>query len=680
MPATGQDLPPLTIRLLGDMAVWRGDHRVALPRSKKTRALLAYLALTTRPQRRERIIALLWDLPDDPKGALRWSLSKLRQVVDTPERKRLIADRDNVSLDTGDIDLDMDALRRAEEASQHLPDEQLEELVTAGTLLEGMKLLDCLEFEAWIAEERENVRKARVTLLKELIRRQADDPAKAVDYTRSLCELDPLDVDGRIMLIELLCRSGRAPEAERQVELARGMLANAGLSTAPLERAWAELATAAPASATAPASVSAPAPRPSETARNGGAEAPGLDEADPAVPTQPSVAVLPFETLSSDPDQEYFGDGLTHDIISRISGLRWLFVISRASAFTFRGPATDIQDVARKLGVRYVAHGSVRFAGDRLRLDAVLVDALSGNELWAQQYDRKLDDVFAIQDEIANAIVGTLELEIEQAEQRRALLDVPENLDAWSAYHRGLWHMYRYKKADFDQAEQYFNASIELDPTSPRPFAGLSFIHFQRAFLNLNDDYDGEIQQAIDFAERSLALDSRDALGHWALGRALLMCREYAQSIDQLETAIGFNPNFAGAHFSLSRSCFAAGESERGIEASDRARRLSPCDPQMFAMLSVRGNCLAQLGRYDEAVDWVSRAVAQRNAHHHILAIAAYCTGLAGREHLATGYMQRLLELRPDYTSDDFLRAFPLKRLEHIALVRKGLRVAGLPE
>ncbi|MGI9476137.1 MAG: winged helix-turn-helix domain-containing tetratricopeptide repeat protein [Hyphomicrobiaceae bacterium] len=398
------------------------------------------------------------------------------------------------------------------------------------------------------------------------------------------------------------------------------------------------------------------------------------------LPERPSIAVMPFETLDQAIDHIVFSDGLTHDIISRISRLRWLFVIARGSTFTFRNTTERTDQIARALGVRYVANGTVRFAGNRVRVNAFLVDAISGHEIWADRFDRQIDDIFAIQDEISSAIVSYLEVEIEEAEQKRALHSPPETLGAWSNYHRGIWHMHRFSKDNFAQAEHFFQRSCEIDPDSPRSFAGLSFVNFQRHFLGLVPDREEALDRAFELAEHSIELDPKDPLGHMALGRALLMRREYDHSIDELETSIRLNPNLAPAQFSLSRTLMAAGISERGIEAADIARRLSPNDPMRFAMLSVRANCLAQMGEFEEAVKWVQQATHQSNAHFHILAIAVYITCAADEMDLARKYKDRLLRNRPDYRISDFFRGFPLRSKEHIALVVDGLRKAGLPE
>lgn len=660
----------LTIRLLGKMAVLRGGDALALPRSRKTRALLAYLALASRPLTRDHLCTVFWDLPDDPRGSLRWSLSKLRGVLDEPERARLIADRERVSVETSGLEIDAKALQAAVARPKDTPTENLERLAQVGGLLEGLSLPNCLDFETWLAEKRETVRQARIEVMGELLRRHHDVPEHAVQYARLWNELDPRNPEACTRLIELLLKNGRTQEAEQQVELARTRLADAGVSVLALDSAWSRLRMSARDAAAEV--ILTPTPEASSPEHN------LEDEAYPPLPSQPSVAVLPFETLSDAPDRQVFADGLTHDIISRISRLRWLFVIARGSTFTFRNQAVDVQTVARQLGVRYIAQGNVRFAGERIRVDAVLTDAMTRSELWADQFDRRLDDIFGIQDEISNAIVGALETEIERAEQQRAMRGPPESLDAWSAYHRGLWHMHQFKRDDFDLAEGFFKRAIALDSNSPRPIAGLSFVHFQRAFLKLDPDYDGQIQRALELGEQALAVDARDATGHWAVGRALLMRREYEQSVESLKTAIALNPNYASAQFSLSRSYFAEGSSEMGIQASDIARRLSPCDPLRFAMLSVKANCLAQMGRFDEAVEWVVRAARQPNAHHHILAIAAYCTSLADRDDLAQDYLKRLRAVQPSYDASDFFQAFPIKQPEHIELIREGFRKAGM--
>ena len=664
---------PLALRLLGEMAVLRDGRAVDLPRSRKTRALLAYLALSTRPRRRDALCAMFWDRPDDPKGALRWSLSKLRPLLDDGTGTRLRCDGELVQVDTSGLAVDALRLQGVLKGAGEEDVVELEALAAAGEVLEGFSLPRCPNFELWLAEQRDTLRRARLAVLQRLYEHHQAQPEEALVWARAIVETAPADGEARLRLIDLLLRTGRKSEADRQRELARDLLAGSVHHLMRQEATHTQTPIPEPAPVPSPGVVPAPqAPEtePLETAAS-------LD-LDLTPPNRPSIAVLPFQTLGA--DDQVFAVGLTHDIIMRISRLRWLFVIARGSAFNILSESHDVQDIARKLGVRYVTQGTVAVSGGKLRVDVALIDAPSRTEIWVEQYTRPLDDIFTVQQEISDAIARCLQIEIEEAEQRRALHEPVSSLDAWSAYHRGVWHMHRFREEDLDLAEQFFNRAIELEPAGPRPYAGLSFVEFQRAFLRLDPDYQGRLDRSLELAERSIAAEPREALGHWALGRTLLMFREYDQSIDELQSAIKLNPNFAGAHFSLSRTLFAAGESERGIESTDTARRLSPYDPLRFAMLSVRANCLVQLGRFEEAAEWVVRAARQPNAHHHIVAIAAYCTGLAGRDALARQFLDKLRAVRPDYSLEDFLLAFPLKEKAHVDLVRDGMRKAGLGE
>jgi tetratricopeptide (TPR) repeat protein len=226
-----------------------------------------------------------------------------------------------------------------------------------------------------------------------------------------------------------------------------------------------------------------------------------------------------------------------------------LFVIARASAFSIASTSDDVLEIAEKLGVRYITQGAIAFAGNQLRVDVALIEAPSRTEIWVERFDRELSEIFEVQQEISYAIVGYLQLEIETAEQKRALMRPDQTLDAWGAYHRGVWHMYKFKAEDFSRAEKLFERALELNPNDARIYANLSFIEFQRAFRRLEPDYAAALQRAQDLANKSVAIDPREPLGHWALGRTLLMYREYDQSLEELEAAIDLNPNFAGAHF-----------------------------------------------------------------------------------------------------------------------------------
>ena len=399
-----------------------------------------------------------------------------------------------------------------------------------------------------------------------------------------------------------------------------------------------------------------------------------LDQLELSLPDQPSVAVLPFLMTKPHAAAGLLADGITQDITSQLGRARWLFVAARGSTFHFRSGPYDHRDIGRALGVRYVVQGDVHVLGRRIGVYASLADATTGNELWADRFERDAQDISEIQQQLAEQIVGVVETEIEQAERERSLLKSPEGLDAWSAYHRGCWHMYRFTPQDFEKAEHFFLRSLALDPKAPRAYAGLSFIHWQRAFLELTRDRSAEEQLALERAHQCLAADPRDPLGHWALGRAYLLQNDLDQAVDELEESVAINPSSAVGQYSLAYSLMQIGETTRSLDANSKARRLSPYDAMTFAMYACFAANLKHAGRYAEAADFATRAARQPNTHYHVVAIAAVCNILADRRDAARAHYARLLSAHPGYTSADYLTAFKHRPEEHVAQIRQAFR------
>lgn len=394
---------------------------------------------------------------------------------------------------------------------------------------------------------------------------------------------------------------------------------------------------------------------------------------DLSLPEQPSIVILPFDA-DGDAEHRNFARGLTHDISTRIARTGSFFVIARGSAFRFAPGSQDVREVSRRLGVRYVVQGDVRIAGSMVRINVALADAVEGREIWADNFHRKLEYVFDAQEEITDLVVGAISSEVDLAERQRALFETPANLDAWSAYHRGCWHMYRFASEDYEQAERYFALSARLDPNSSRALAGLSFVHWQRAFLEISPDRTGETQRAFELALQSVSLNPRDPLGHWALGRAHLLRGDVSESLSELSAATYLDPSFAVGQYSLGFALMHAGDTEHSIKMVDKARRLSPYDPMSFAMIGVRGFNLALTGQYDKAAREMALAERQPNAHYHMVAIAAVCNVLAGNEDAARRNLRRLHRARPGYGERDFLRAFQLQKPAHTKLVGNAFR------
>jgi len=244
------------------------------------------------------------------------------------------------------------------------------------------------------------------------------------------------------------------------------------------------------------------------------------------------------------------------------------------------------------------------------------------------------------------------------AERNRAILKAPNSLDAWEAYHRGLWHMYRFNASDNELASNFFRTAVELDPTFSRAYASLSFTHFQNAFLHRLADRANETEHAYEMAGQALIVDDKDPAAHWAMGRALWLGGSHDDAVVELERAVELSPNFALGHYTLSFVHCQSGDPATAISASDHSRELSPFDPLLFAMLACRAIGHLRLGELDAAAEWSLKAVARPNAHRHILAIAAHCLAAAGRTQEARGFVERIRRANPSYRIDEFFKVF----------------------
>src|SRR5207244_2656240 len=262
--------------------------------------------------------------------------------------------------------------------------------------------------------------------------------------------------------------------------------------------------------------------QPIRASRVGGEPTAATVTAYPPLPDKPSVAVLPFTNMSGDPEQEFFADGMVDDIITALSRYPSLFVIARNSSFTYKGRAVDVKQVGRELGVRYVLEGSVRKAGNRVRVTAQLVEAEAGNHVWADRYDRNLTDIFAVQDEITEAVTTAIAPAIADAERQRAMRRPPGSLDAWGAYQRGLWHLSRFTADDTELASSYFHRAIALDPTFAGGYSALAASRLQAANAFIARDLSDMIVLAEGHARRAVALDAADAEARTCLARVLL--------------------------------------------------------------------------------------------------------------------------------------------------------------
>lgn len=393
---------------------------------------------------------------------------------------------------------------------------------------------------------------------------------------------------------------------------------------------------------------------------------------------QPSIAVLPFECLDLDTDRLALAEGLSRDITTRLGRARWLFVIARGSSARFL--PLQAQEAGARLAVRYVVQGSVQSRAGKARVNIALIDTIESVEVWSDIFERKLDDIFVVQDEIVEAIVTRLQSELEFSERRRALLKPLSSLTAWSAYHRACWHLDRHSPDDYDRAEQLFNLAAGLDPSSARALAGLSYVHRQRAFLELTGDREGEVRKTFELAQRSLALDPNDPLAHWVMGRAMMLRNDVRPALAEFELASLLNPSFAMGRYSVGLSSSMLGDGAQSDAALLTACRLSPIDPMRFAMVASQAFNAARRGDFERATERAELAASQPGAHHHIIAIAAICNAQSRRIDACSRHLERLRNCRPDYTMSQFFRAFPFQCEADQTLWKNGFKLIGIPE
>jgi TolB-like protein len=635
----------VSVRLLGPFGVARNGVAQALPPSRKVRALLAYLIMAPRPVQRSALCELLWDVPDDPRGELRWSLSKIRKLIDEPGHARVRADKEFASIDRAEISVDACEVANTVEAGlAQAGRDVLERLAGrfAGEFLEGLTLDRSPLFETWLVSQRHVFRAWHAQVLVRLAALSLSDPERRLAYLRQRLDLQRYDETAHADLLAALARCGRIEEGEAHIAAAGRLFNSEGLSRAPLDRAWAQAKRAATGACATRIAAAVERAIDARVGASGGRRA--------------SIAVMPFLALSGSDGN--LADGLSHDIISGLARLHNLFVIARGSTFALRDQTSNPQEIGRALNVDYAATGSVARNGNRLVVTVDLCATDNGRVVWADAYETPIADAFAILGDIAARIISSLDAEIEAAERNRAILKPPNSLDAWEAHHLGLWHMYRFTGPDNEEAQRCFKRAVTLDPTFSRAYAGLSFTHWQNAFLFKSAERQAETDCAFDAAGRSLLADHRDPAAHWAMGRALWLRGEDAASVSALNEAVALSPNFAMGHYTLGFVRAQTGDPQAAVEATDVARQLSPFDPMLYAMCAARAFALFRLDRCEEAAEWALKAAEKPNAHAHVHAIAALILAAAGRLEESLREAGMIRKLRPTYSIDDFFSSF----------------------
>lgn len=406
------------------------------------------------------------------------------------------------------------------------------------------------------------------------------------------------------------------------------------------------------------------------------------DAAVAAMPSgaKPSIAVLPFENLSGDAESAYFGYGMMEDLIRLLARNRWLTVISRHSTSAFADPDLDRREASEALNARYLLVGSIRRGHDSARINVELVRGADGSQLWAESYNVPLADIFDIQEEMARQISATIEPELAKIEQQLASRKPPGNLDAWECYQRALWHLSAFTPSGFDNAETFLLRAIELDPELARAHAGLGYVNLQRALYAEPSERPARLNAALRSARTAVALDDRDCMCHFVLGRALCLLRRNDEATAALNLAMELNPSFAQAYFAQGFSFLWSG---RAIEAEallDRATMLSPRDYHVWSFHHVRAWARFSLGELEAAVRFAREATRQPNATYRAFATLTASLGGLGKGAESERAATELLERKPDYSG-----AFARQELffcSDDAFVERfiaGLRAAGIP-
>jgi DNA-binding SARP family transcriptional activator/TolB-like protein len=691
----------MRVRLLGSLTIERDGDLLALPASRKVRALFAYLALAPRAVSRSQLCELLWDVPNDPRGELRWCLSKIRSFADdqgaSGGRRRVQTCADAVALDLSDCFVDAGEVAAAMSSSPAtLAPERQEELngLYGGDFLEGLEIRSP-PFDGWLTARRRQFRAWHAALLEQLAARAPDE--EAISHLEQWLRLAPFDPCAHGLMLTALARQGRIREGEEHLESTTRLFEAEGLDVAPVRTAWRNARRHAPGVAPAGAAVAAPdvavvaAPYVAGsdviafevTAGAGsigsfeGGTTGSEGEVAPVGARRAAIAVMPFEDQS--PAKGARGgaaDALAYDVISRLAKLRCMFVIAQGSVFALHERRVAPEEAGRLLKVDYVVSGSVRREGKRLAVNVNLTETASGRIVWAESFNHKPHDTLLLLDEIGNRIVASVASEVETVERNRAILKPPNSLDAWEAHHRGLWHMYRFSKLENERAQEFFKTALRLDPTFSRAYACLSFTHWQNAFQGWSAR-EPEADRAFEAAGQSLMADERDPAAHWAMGRAVWLRGRHDQAVVELEHAIDLSPNFALGHYTLAFVHSQTGDPVTAISSADYSRHLSPFDPLLFGMLGARAMALVRLGQFEDAAGWAVKAASRPNAHPHILAIASYSLALAGSLAEARAYAAAVHRAIPGYRVDDFLGAFRFDP-EGAALFREGAGRIGM--
>ena len=402
---------------------------------------------------------------------------------------------------------------------------------------------------------------------------------------------------------------------------------------------------------------------------------------NPSLPAnKPSIVVLAFDNMSGDPEQEYFADGIAEDIITALSRFQWFFVISRNTSFTYRGVAVNAKQVAKELGVRYVLEGSVRRSGSQIRVTAQLIDASVDHHVWAERYDRSLEDIFAVQDEITEQIIRSVAPGILAAEMQRAHHKEVETLDAWDRIMRAHWHFARFTLEDSAAARRLLTEAALIDANSALALGELAMIHAWEGIWGWGISREQSLAAAAVAARRAVSIDECNAWGHIALGAVALFSGRNDEAIRRLERALELSPNDPHAHGYLGLAHAVSGDYDLAIGRLNEAMRLSPRDPMLAVWFMAHAIGAFTAERYEDAIDWSKKSIEENPRFAGAYRALAASYGCLGRLTEAKAALDRLLTQMPGLTVQATRQQVPMQRAEDLKRYLDGLQLAGLPD
>ena len=676
----------LEIRLFGALTILRGEGEPVPLYGRKDRALLAYLAAHSGMARaRDHLAALFWPNAshDSGRASLRQSLSMIRKALGPVAGKLISAERDTVLLGGPGLVTDIAAL----EAIGRSPDRcHRAILATDGGFLAGMTDVSTA-FDSWRATEERRLTALACSVmsaqadLAETERRFSD----AADLLLRALAAEPLAEDLHRKLMRVQASQGRSDAALRQYRNLELTL-EAELGVRP-EKETAELArdirerrqkvhqkTAPVSRATKPGKIAM------KIDREAHSQSPSL-AIDLSPPEIPSIAVLPFKNMTSEPQQDFFADGMTEEIITALSKAEGLFAVSRNSTFTYKGKTVDLQDVGEELGVRYVLIGNVRRSGERVRVSAQLIDAETGTQLWAERYDRKLTDVFAIQDEITREVLVGLEVKLTSGEQARIWSGGTRSLEAWECVRLGMEALNRVTPEDRVKARTLLNKAPEFDPDYATAWVSLGWLYFHEADISTSaasgSDRSHALDYAIKMAHKGLEIDPASADAHALLGLCFLEQKEFDDAVAFSEKAVALAPSLA-QHFGTTAAVLnKAGKPERAFDLIRRAMRLCPIYPAWY--LLVLGNACRLMRHNDDAVAVFEEAV-KRNPDGLAAQLGLASTlGELHRIEDAQVSVAEILRIDPDFSVKTYVSGLSYRDQSETTRFARGLRAAGLP-